>query len=61
MAVLVDKTTKNNCRSRHFTVFIQTQKRHPTSFHKIRILTEKLLLISRQKFSCDINSSGTYF
>ena len=40
------KFTQNNCRSRLFSKFIQTQKRYPTSLDKIRILAWKLLVIS---------------
>ena len=36
---LVYKFTKNYCRFRLFSEFIQTQKMYPTSLDKIRILT----------------------
>ena len=41
-----DKFTENNCHSWLLSEFIQTQKRYPTSFDKILILTWKLLVIS---------------
>ena len=44
---LVYKFTENYCRLRLFSEFIQTQKRYPTFFDKIRILTWKLLAIYR--------------
>ena len=53
---LVYKFTENYCRLRLFSEFIQTQKRYPTSLGKIRILTWKLLVISRYDFSCELNS-----
>ena len=37
---------ENYCRLQLFSEFIQTQKRHPTSFDKIGILTEKLIAIA---------------
>ena len=43
---LVYKFTENNCRSRIFSEFIQTQKRYPSSHDEIRILTWKLLVKS---------------
>ena len=43
---LVYKFTKNLCRLRLFSEFIQTQKRYPTFLDKIRILTWKLLVLS---------------
>ena len=44
---LAYKFTENYCPSRLFSEFIQTQKRCPTSPDKIRIVTWKLLDISR--------------
>ena len=35
----VYKITKTNCRSRLFAEFIHTQKRYPTSFDKVSVLT----------------------
>ena len=46
----------NNCCSRLFPEFIQTQKRYPTSLDKMSILTQKWLAISSQNFSCWLNS-----
>ena len=43
---LVYKFAENYYPSRLFSEFIQTQKRHPTSPDKIRILIRKLLVIS---------------
>ena len=57
---LVCKITKNNCCSLLFTEFIQTQKRHPTSIDKVSILIWRLHVISRQKFSFELNSTRTY-
>ena len=57
---LVYKFTMNNCHLRLFSEFIQTEKRHPTSLDKIRILTSKLLVRSRQNFPCELNSQRTY-
>ena len=57
---LVYKFTKNNCRFWRFFVFIQTKRRYPTSLDKISILTWKLLFISSQNFSCELNSQRNY-
>ena len=43
---LVYKFIENYCRSWLSSEFVQTQKRYPTSFDIIRILTWKLLVIS---------------
>ena len=53
---LVYKFTENYCRSWLFTDFIQTQKRCSTSHDKMRILIWKLLVISSQNVSCELNS-----
>ena len=53
---LVYKLTENNCCSRLFSEFTQTQKRYPTSLDKASILTLKLLVIWSQNFSCELNS-----
>ena len=50
---------KPNFRSWLFFEFIQTQKRYAISLDKIRILTWKLLVISSQNFSCELNSQRT--
>ena len=52
---LVYKFTKNYCHSWLFSEFIQTQKRYPTSFDKIHNLTWKLLVISNENFSSELN------
>ena len=39
---------------------IQSQKRYPTSLDKISILTQRLLVLSREKMFCEINSLRTY-
>ena len=57
---LVYKFTKNNCCSWLFSKLIQTQKGYPTLLDKISIVTWKLLLISSQNFSCELNSQRTY-
>ena len=56
----VYKFIKNNCRLRLFSEFIQTHKRYPTSLDKKSILTWKLLVISSQNFSYELNSKRTY-
>ena len=53
---LVYKFTENYCSLQLFPEFIQAQKRYPTSLDKIRILAWKLLVISSQNFSCELNS-----
>ena len=50
------KFTKNYCCLQLFSNFIQTQKRYPASLDKICILTQKLLAISSQNFSCELHS-----
>ena len=54
---LVYKFTENYCCLWLFSEFIQTQKRYPTSLDKISILTWRLLVISSEHFSCELNSS----
>ena len=55
------KITENNCDSRLFVKFIQTQKSYLISLDEISISTWSLLVISSQIFSCEIDSSRTYF
>ena len=57
---LVYKFTRSNCCLWLFSEFIQTQKRYPTSLDKISNLTWKLLVISSENFSCELNSLRTY-
>ena len=40
---LVHKFTENNCRSRLFSKFIQTQKRYPTSLDKLQNKYENII------------------
>ena len=58
--LLVYKITEDNCRLQLFSEFIQTQNSYPTSLDKISILTWKLLVISSQNFSCELNFERTY-
>ena len=44
-----------------FSEFLQTQKRYPKSLDKGAILNCRLLVLSRQKFSCQLNSPRTHF
>ena len=53
---LANKFTEKNCRLQLIIEFNQTQKRYPNSFDKISIITWKLLVISNQNFSCELNS-----
>ena len=55
------KVTENNCDSRLFVKFIQTQKSYLISLDEISSSTWSLLVISSQIFSCEIDSSRTYF
>ena len=57
---LVYKITDNSSGSRLFAEAIHTPKWYPTSFDKVSILTWGLLVISKQNFSFDLNSSRTY-
>ena len=57
---LAYKINENDCSLRFFVEFIKTQKRYPTSFDKISIISWKLLAISSQNFSCKLKSSRTY-
>ena len=57
---LVYKFTENVCRLRLFSGFTQTKIRYPSSFDNISIITWKLLIISSQNFSCEVNSYRTY-
>ena len=59
--MLLYKHMENNFCLWLFAEFIQTQKRHPTSLYKISNLTWGLLVKSSQRFSCQLNSSVTYF
>ena len=56
----VYKFTKKYCRLQLFSKLIQTQKKYPTSLDKISIITWKLLFISSQIFSCELNLKRTY-
>ena len=47
--------TPNYCHLWLFSEFIQTQNRYPTSFDKIHNLTWKLLVISNENFSSELN------
>ena len=51
---------ENNCRSWLLSEFTQTQIRYTTLLDKISTLKRKLLVISSQNFSCELNSSRTY-
>ena len=57
---LAYKITKNISCSQLFSKFFQTRKRYPISLLKISILTRKLLVISSQNSSCELNSWRTY-
>ena len=54
-----------NCREKlSFTTFrrvYSNQNRYPISLDKISILTGRLLVISSQNFSSELNFSGNYF
>ena len=50
---------KNNCCSRLFTKFVQTQKKYPTFLDKLSILTRRIFVISSQNVCCERNSSRT--
>ena len=52
------KIAEKNCL-RLFIEFIQTHNRHIASPDKISILTWKMLVISSQSFSCNLNLSRT--
>ena len=53
--------TENSCCLRLFVDFIQTQKRYPISLNKISIRSWKVLVISRQNFSCELNRLRSFF
>ena len=57
--LLVYKLAEKHCRLRLFSEFVQTQKRYPTSFDKLIILTWKLLVTSSQIFTCELKSRRT--
>ena len=58
---LVYKFIANNLHLRLFSRFTKFQKRYPNSLDKISIQTWKLLVISSQNFSCELDTWRTYF